>query len=145
MKIGWVQDLMDETMELQIAPLIDCVFQLLIYFMVSASLHKTEADLGISLPGTVMQSRVVKMPDEQIIEIDATGHVQLNGKEYDSPTRQEMPQLTAMLIRYRQAAEMAKNTALVTIQADDNTVHQRVVDVLNACAAARIKNVTFAQ
>lgn len=145
MKIGGLQDLMDETMELQIAPLIDCVFQLLIYFMVSASLHKTEADLGISLPGTVMQAKSIQMPDEQIIEIDDDGHVTLNDKEYDSPQQQAMPQLTAMLIRYRQATESSQSKALVTIQANDNTRHQRVVDVLNACAAARIKNVTFAQ
>lgn len=145
MKVGWVQELMDETSELQIAPLIDCVFQLLIYFMVTSSLHKTEADLGISLPGTITQARVVQMPDEQIVEIDAEGRVVLNGKEYDQPGNSALPQFTAMLIRYRQAAESANTKALVTILAADETIHQRVVDVMNACAAAQIKNVMFAQ
>lgn len=145
MRATWLQEIVDETTELQIAPLIDCVFQLLIYFMVTSSLHKTEADLGISLPGTVTQARVVQMPDEQIVEIDEQGRVILNGKEFDSPDNPALPQFTAMLIRYRQAAEAANTKALVTIMAADDTVHQRVVDVMNACAAAQIKHVTFAQ
>jgi biopolymer transport protein ExbD len=137
------QEAMDEVQELQIAPLIDCVFQLLIYFMVSASLQKTEADLGISLPGSVMQSQPSQMPDEQIVEIDAKGKVTLNGRGFDVTGDPEMPELTATLIRYRQASEAARNKAMVTIMCADDTVHQRTIDVMNACAAARIKNVTF--
>ena len=40
----------DAKMELQIAPLIDVVFLLLIYFMVTASLIKKEADISFILP-----------------------------------------------------------------------------------------------
>ena len=146
MKTGGVlKDMMDETMELQIAPLIDCVFQLLIYFMVATSLHKTEADLGIQLPGTVMTARSSQMQDEQIVEIDATGRVLVNGKVYDTDGKENMPELTATLTRYRLAYLAAKNKALVTIMAEDESKHQRVVDVLNACAAAGIKDVTFTQ
>ena len=87
MKVN-VQEFLDETMELQIAPLIDCVFQLLIYFMVSASLQKTEADLSISLPGSVIQAQQVTMPDEQIIEIQSNGTVLMNGKKYDTEVSQ---------------------------------------------------------
>ena len=138
-----VQELLDETLELQIAPLIDCVFQLLIYFMVSASLHKTEADLSISLPGSVIQAQKITMPDEQIVEIQSNGTVLMNGKKYDNDTSQDMPELIAMLNRYRLAAQATHNKALVTIQAADDVVQQRVVDVMNACAAADIKNVSF--
>jgi biopolymer transport protein ExbD len=140
-----IQEAMDEVAELQIAPLIDCVFQLLIYFMVSASLQKTEADLGIQLPGTVMQSKPSQIPDEQIVEISAEGRVSLNGKIYDANGNADMPELTATLIRYRQASAAAKNKAIVTIMADEQSVHQRVIDVLNSCAAADIKDVTFTQ
>ena len=143
MKNPRIQELIDETMELQIAPLIDCVFQLLIYFMVSASLHKTEADLSISLPGSVIQAQQVTMPDEQIIEIQSNGTVLMNGKKYDNEVTQALPELTAMLNRYREAAQATRNKALVTIQGADDVAHQRVVDVMNACAAAQIKNVSF--
>ena len=41
--------------EIPIAPLIDAVFLLLIYFMVTSSLEKQEADISFELPGTVEQ------------------------------------------------------------------------------------------
>jgi biopolymer transport protein ExbD len=138
-----LQEAADEAMELQIAPLIDCVFQLLIYFMVSASLHKTEADLGISLPGTVVQSQPAAMPDEQLIEIDDRGRIVLNGRIFDPTGTAALPELTATLIRYRQACEAARTKSLVTIACADDIPHQRTVDVLNACAAAQLKHVSF--
>ena len=52
-----------------IAPMIDVVFLLLIYFMVSSTLERQEADLSFQLPGTVEQETPLDLPDEQIIEI----------------------------------------------------------------------------
>lgn len=135
-----------ETMEepaINIASLIDLVFLLLVYFMVAASLQKSEADLSIRLPGMVAQKQSVEMPDEQLIEVRETGHVILNEQQYDSPDSMDLPNLVAMLTRYRQACRAAKIPAMITIMADDGTRHQRVVDVMNACANAQIKNVTF--
>lgn len=129
--------------QLDVAPLIDMVFLLLVYFMVTASLVKSEADLGIRLPGMVEQADSVDMPDEQIIEITATGAVFLNGRQFDSATSAELPELQATLMRYRAASRADKNKAMVTIMANDETKQQRVIDVMNACAAAGIKNVTF--
>ncbi|WP_372798464.1 ExbD/TolR family protein, partial [Pontiella sp.] len=51
-----MDELINEKTELQIAPLIDVVFLLLIYFMVSAQLKRTEADLDLALPGSVAVS-----------------------------------------------------------------------------------------
>ena len=45
---AWVNELINEKNELQIAPLIDVVFLLLIYFMVSARLKRPEADLTLA-------------------------------------------------------------------------------------------------
>ena len=133
---------MDEP-DMQIGPLIDMVFLLLIYFLTTASLARPEADLGIRLPGMVAQAQSLNLPDEQVIEVRATGHVALNGREYDRPDAQELPELTATLLRYRLSAEAARNDALITISADGAALHQRVIDVMNACAAARLTNVTF--
>jgi biopolymer transport protein ExbD len=132
-----------EDPELQVAPLIDCVFQLLIFFMVSASLTKSEGDLGIKLPGTMQTAVTVDMPDEQMIEVRENGRVYLNGREFGSPDSQDLSDLAAMLIRYRQASVASKNKALITIWAEDETKHQRVIDVMDACAFAGIENVTF--
>jgi biopolymer transport protein ExbD len=118
-------------------------FLLLIYFMVSATLHRSEADLGIRLPGMVQQAKEVEMTDEQTVEIQKTGRIVLNGQEYDAPDNVELPELIATLVRYRLASEASKNPPLITIWAEDDALHQRVIDVMNACATAGIKNVTF--
>lgn len=130
--------------ELNVSSLIDMVFLLLVYFMVTASLVKSEGDLGIKLPGVVQQSVTVDMPDEQIIEVRASGEVYLNGARFGAPGSNELPDLTDLLIRYKTAAEASRNKAMVTIWAEDEAEHQRVVDVMNACAGAGIENVTFA-
>lgn len=129
--------------EIQMSSMIDIVFLLLIYFIVTTSLAKSEADLGIQLPGTVVQTTTLKMPDEQIIEVAADGSVLLNGSTFDTPGSREMPELVSTLIRFRQSSEATQNPAMVSIQAVDEVPHQRIIDVMNACALANIKNVTF--
>lgn len=129
--------------ELSVAALIDMVFLLLIYFMVTASLVKSEGDLGIKLPGIVQQAVAVDMPDEQIIEVRANNQVILNGREFGSHDTQQLPNLVDTLKRYRLSSDAAGNKPLITIAADDAAKHQRIIDVMNACAAAGIENVTF--
>lgn len=133
-----------EDPEINVASLIDMVFLLLVYFMVSASLVKSEADLGIRLPGMLAQARAVDLPDEQVLEVRESGHVILNGRETDRPDSPDLPGLTAILVRYRLSSTAAGAEPLITIQAEDNATHQRVVDVMNACAAAGIRGVSFA-
>ena len=143
MSTPWVDEMLDEKAGLAIAPLIDCVFLLLIYFMVTSSLKKSEADLGITLPGSVTQSQEQIMPDEQIIEVDAQGRVMLNGRDYGENGSKEMPELYETLVRYRLACRDAKSKALITIYAADEAMHERTIDVMNLCAGAGIKHVSF--
>jgi biopolymer transport protein ExbD len=125
-------------------PMIDCVFLLLVFFMVSTTFNKQEADISFALPGTAAQSDAVEIPDEQIIQITEAGNVFLNDLEYDKPTDPDMPELVKTLTLFRQTAEANQVPAMITIAPEDNVKQQRVVDVLNACTAAKIANVTFA-
>ena len=130
--------------EVDMTPMIDCVFLLLVFFMVSTTFNKQEADISFALPGTAEQSDSVEIPDEQIIQITEAGNVFLNDLEYDKPTDPDMPELVKTLILFRQTAEANKVPAMITIAPEDDVKQQRVVDVLNACTAAKIANVTFA-
>jgi biopolymer transport protein ExbD len=125
-------------------PMIDCVFLLLIFFMVSSTFNRKEADISFALPGTADQSEAVEIPDEQIVQITAAGNVFLNDLEYDAPSNSDMPELVKTLILFRQTAEANKVPAMITIAPEDTVKQQRVVDVLNACTGAKITNVTFA-
>ncbi len=132
----------DEKLEIPMAPLIDCVFLLLIFFMVSARLQKEESQIGMTLPGSVRTTTPVKLVDEQVVQISASGRIWLNGLEYDNRTSEELPQLSAMLGRYRDSSKLAKQIPYLTIDSDDRASHQRLMDVLNACQKAEIKHVT---
>lgn len=142
MKI-WLDEIINEKVGLQIVPLIDCVFLLLFYFMVSSSLKRTEADLSLTLPGAVSQSQAIDIPDEQIVEIHGDGAIVLNGRFYTNTSKADLHELEATLIRYREASRLANVPPAITIAADDDAVHERVVDVLNTCAGAGIKTITF--
>jgi four helix bundle protein len=87
----------DVKAEVDMTPMIDCVFLLLVFFMVSTTFNKQEADISFALPGTAEQSDAVEIPDEQIIQITEAGNVFLNDLEYDAPTDPDMPELVKTL------------------------------------------------
>ena len=124
--------------EMPMAALIDVVFLLLIFFMVTSSLQKFETDLGILLPGRIQQTEQLALPDEQIVEI-----LLLNNQFSDDPVSRDMPQLTATLTRFKQASDLANARALLTVQASGKSDHQRLMDVLNAAAGADITFVSI--
>jgi biopolymer transport protein ExbD len=47
-------------------------------------------------------------------------------------------------MRFKETADANKSEALITVDAVDDSHHQRIVDVLNVCARAGIRGVTFA-
>lgn len=126
--------------EIDLTPMIDTVMFLLIFFMLVTRLGQEETDLGITLPGMVAQGGPVDMPDEQIIEVNSQGDVSLNGMVYGP---KDMGELVKTLVRYRLSSEAAKTKYMITIQAEDTANYSRVVDVMNACSGAGIKDVTF--
>lgn len=133
-----------QTVEIQMGPMIDMVFLLLVFFMVTAKPIKQESDINIGLPGTVSQEETVDIPDEQRIIIRSDGQVILNDQPMDSPASAELPTLLATLKRFKQSSDANKSEALITIDAEDGAIHQRIVAVLNVCAKAEITGVTFA-
>lgn len=134
--------LKEERVELQIAPLIDVVFLLLIYFMVTASLVKKEADIAFLLPAAVTQSDPIDLPIEVVIEIAASGDVVVEGMVFGHADR-VLNTLATRLVQLRQAAESSGSPLVITITPNDEVLHHRIVEVMNACAVAEIKNISF--
>lgn len=130
--------------ELQIAPLIDVVFLLLIYFMVTASLIKKEGDISFVLPANVPQQEIVTVPVEILIEITADGTVQVEGLRFPSSDRL-LPDLVEQLKGLRQIAQTQQSPFSINLMPGSETLHNRVIDVMDACAAAGVKNLTFSK
>ena len=127
----------------QIAPMIDVVFVIMLFFMVMAGQVKVEKELNSQLPGTAESTNSVDFVDEQIITIAEDGGVSLNDEPMDTPTSQNLPQLKNTLLRLKQNADEAKTPALVTIISDEKAKYSRTIDVLDALAVAKIESVSF--
>ena len=127
----------------QIAPMIDVVFVIMLFFMVMAGAVKVENELTTKLPGSAESSSAAEFTDETIISISDEGEVSLNDEPFDTPESADLPQLRATLMRLKENADNAKQPAVVTIVSDAQAKYSRTIDVLNALAAAKISNVTF--
>jgi biopolymer transport protein ExbD len=133
----------DGTMGFQIAPMVDVVFVIMLFFMVMAGAVKVENELSTRLPGSAESSSSTEFNDETIISISDEGEVSLNDEPFDAPGSAELPQLRATLMRLKENADNAHQPAIVTIVSDAHAKYSRTIDVLNALAAAKITNVTF--
>jgi biopolymer transport protein ExbD len=132
-----------QIVEMQMGPMIDMVFLLLVFFMVTAKPVKQESDVSLGLPGTVAAEEAIELPDEQRIRVEDDGSIVLNDSVLAAPADTELAGLVATLTRFKESADANKADALVTLDAADGTNQQRIVDVLNACAKADITGVTF--
>ena len=105
--------------QLSIAPLIDVVFLLLLFFMVTSSFHQPEA-IELDLPRSTTSAPDEDRPVE--VSVDAAGVVHLDGAMVD------LEALKAAVV-----AKIAADPATVfAVRADAGAVVQRMVDVLDA-------------
>lgn len=124
---------------LQIAPLLDVLFVLLLFFMVSAGSQQREGELGIRLPsGGSSMGQTVETPIN--IDITPDGLVKYNGARIDDVKSKNLPDLTEKL---KNVVDKFGDKQPVIITPSKQTRHERVIDVLNACGAAKCKSVAF--
>jgi biopolymer transport protein ExbD len=121
---------------LQIAPMLDILFVLLLFFMVAAGSVKHEASIVTQLPGNKPgPAGVIPMQ----ITIDADGQVNVNNAPLDTTAGDELPETIDRLKQI--VANNPKQPVIISPTA--STRQQRVVDVLNACSAAGVKDLAF--
>ena len=137
-----LDDIMNKKAELQIAPLIDVVFLLLIYFMVTASLIKKEADLGFMLPAKVDVPESLDIPIEVLIEVSEDGNILIEGMIFGEDEN-NLDDLIGQLLSLKEAADTSGSELIVNILPEDKALHGRIIDVMDACAAADVKNMSF--
>jgi biopolymer transport protein ExbD len=132
----------------QIAPMIDVVFVIMLFFMVMAGSVQVEQELKTSLPGvSTAQPDASELPDDITIIVAEDGIVTMNDEEFDNvPDKKRakaLPDLADALTRLRKDAQARGSKVLVTLQTEEQAKYERVIDVLNALAKAQIANVTF--
>jgi biopolymer transport protein ExbD len=129
---------------LQLTSMIDVVFVLLTFFMLSSSFEPVELEMAFKLPGLADPGRAIEMPDEQIVEIRADGQIVLNEQLLDGPERPDAAELESMLSQFLATCRAAKQKAALTLVPDPAAKQQAVLRVLDAARRAGIQDVRFA-
>ncbi|MCP4129107.1 MAG: biopolymer transporter ExbD [Gammaproteobacteria bacterium] len=125
-----------ESPELNLTPLIDVVFLLLIFFMVSTTFDK-ESRIKVELPQAATQDERDKNDTILDITIDAKGRFYVNQNEVINT---EISTLMGAI----EKAVNDKRDLPVIISADANTPHHSVIKVMDAASQLGFVNMTFA-
>ena len=104
---------------LELTPMIDVVFQLLIFFMVTAVFAITPG-LDIKLP----EAEEAQAPEKEnlFIVVDQDGNMKLNHKSVTFATLREELQTKR---------ELLDNTTMIIIQGDERSTHGQIVQIMD--------------
>ncbi len=118
----------------QIAPMVDIVFLLLIFFLVTWNFSRSETELDVKVPKAREGKETRRSVGEVILNVKSNGHVIMNRRQMNPAELQETLQKIASL--YPDQA--------VILRGDESTDYRHVVEVLDICRRANIWNVAFA-
>lgn len=124
-----------EPADINLTPLIDVVFLLLIFFMVSTTFNR-DSELSIELPAATAEAQE-RRPESIEVAIDAQGRFYVDGR----------PLLNGQAKTLRQALASAAGehqSPPVIISADAKTPHQAVVQIMDAARELGFVRLTFA-
>ncbi len=114
---------------LSLTPLIDVVFLLLIFFLVTSEFEEEERRLDIVLPTATSAVPMTSKPREMVIDIDSEGQFYMAGKATD---------LEELQVLLEAAASNNPTNQTVIIRADRATAFQPVVSVMDVCNRAGV-------
>lgn len=120
--------------EMQFAPMIDIVFLLLIFFIVTWSYARFETEIDISVPAAAEGKSPKRSIGEIIVNVKKDGAIFVEGK--DTSDDELLATLTQVAREYKDQA--------VILRGDKETAFDHIVAVLNVCQRAGIWNVAFA-
>ena len=124
-----------EDINVDITPLIDVVFLLLIFFMVSTTFEHN-SEVNITLPTSSKEVTDAK-PDAVNIGLDAQGNIYINDNALVNAQLETIK--TAL-----SEALIGLNEPPIIISADADATHQSVVRVMDAARQLGLVKITFA-
>jgi len=124
-----------DNIELNLTPLIDVVFLLLIFFMVSTTFEQ-QSKLKIELP-QASAAKTEQQPDAVVIAIDARGRYFVNDRQLVNS------QLSTLKSALQKTVGDKRDTPLI-LRADAKTPHQSVVMAMDAAAQLGLTRMSIA-
>ena len=120
--------------ELQLAPMLDVVFQLLIFFLVSFEFQRSEMDMKVSVPSAQEGADNERARGEILVNVRENGEVVVENQTMTQPQLRE--KLTAI-------AKQHENQP-IRLRGDADCKYQTIVEVIDTCQKAGIWNISFA-
>ncbi len=114
---------------LEMTPMIDIVFLLMIFFLVASKLDEADRAIDVVLPDASAAKPLTARPREFVINIDRSGNFFAGAR----PVRLE--ELEQLLF---QAAADNPQQQTVIVRGDEEVPHKFVVAAMNACVQAGI-------
>tara|TARA_B100001093_G_C26180581_1_gene739659 strand:- start:56 stop:478 length:423 start_codon:yes stop_codon:yes gene_type:complete len=121
----------EEEAEVSMSPLIDCVFLLLIFFIVSTMTKKQNKDIDISLPVSISAEKLIPSNQELVIGIDQGKYIFFEG---------EPVSLNGLHAELREIGVLEPDRR-IRLDADEKTPLGRVVEILDLCQFNNLTNV----
>lgn len=128
-------DRSDERVDVNLTPLIDVVFLLLIFFMVSTTFDR-HAKLKVELPEASANTEQ-QLEDPVILSIDAKGNYFIDDRQVVNT------QLETLKIALQKTVADKKDVSLV-LRADAKTPHQSVVRAMDAASQLGLTRLSIA-
>jgi len=128
-------DRSDERVDVNLTPLIDVVFLLLIFFMVSTTFDR-HAKLKVELPEATAKTEQ-QLEDPVILSIDAKGNYFIDDRQVVNT------QLETLKIALQKTVADKKDVSLV-LRADAKTPHQSVVRAMDAASQLGLTRLSIA-
>ncbi len=126
----------DVLSRLNLTPMIDVVFLLLIFFTIATRFESDERELSVVLPEASEAAPMTRKVKDLTINVDAKGQIVIQG---------ETVTLDELRDRLRQAATNNPGRQRVIVYGDHRVPYQYVADVFNLCAATGCEAVPAAQ
>ena len=117
------------TATIEITPMIDMVFLLLIFFLVATTFHQEEREIDVALPFAASGGPISATLREIIVNVDAQGGIIVSGRALE-------PEDLRSLISEAVAVNPKQK---VTVRGDRGTAYANVVTVLDICKACGIQ------
>ena len=114
---------------IELTPIIDMVFLLLIFFLVATTFHQTEREMQIALPVASSAAPISAMLQELIVNVDLDGQIIVGGRRIEPDTLRSMV-ADAVKVNPEQK---------VTVRGDRRTAYANIVTVLDICKGAGIQ------
>ncbi|MGF1530216.1 MAG: ExbD/TolR family protein [Puniceicoccaceae bacterium] len=123
----------DENLEIQMAPLIDCMFILLIFFLVTTTLKKVEKEVPITLPFADASIDVAVPGDLVVLSVDAAGQKYFRGE----------PVSTAALLDRLQLIASENAEQRIRIDGDEAADYRHIIEIIEALKFYGLRNIGF--